>query len=60
MINSRAIAEPSITTWHAGLGYAKIFLGDKEISKITQDRKTIFDRNIDYIFTYPAITSLKL
>lgn len=60
MINSRAIAEPSITTWHAGLGYAKIFLGDKEISKITQDRKTIFNRNIDYIFTYPAITSLKL
>lgn len=60
MIDYRAIAEPTPTAQHAGLGYAKIFLGDKEISKITQGGNAIFERNIDYIFTYPAITSLKL
>lgn len=60
MIDTYAIAEPTNEIQNAGRGYAKIFLGDKEVSKITSGNNTLFNRNINYIFTYPAITSLKL
>lgn len=60
MIDTYAVAEPTNNLANAGRGYAKIFLGDEEVSKITSGNDILFDRNINYIFTYPTITSLKL